>query len=122
MSETADHALRATAHRRNVLWLAALTHRLSGLALVLFLPLHFLVLGLALEGEAALHSAIVWTRIPVVKISEAVLIFLLVAHLLGGMRILVIENLPWRNNQTVQAVIVIGVAILLAALYLLRIF
>jgi fumarate reductase subunit D len=34
--------------RASVLWLAALVHRLSGLALALFLPLHFLTLGLAL--------------------------------------------------------------------------
>jgi len=35
-------------HRTGTLWLAALVHRLSGLALAIFLPLHFLALGLAI--------------------------------------------------------------------------
>ena len=43
-------------HRKSVLWVAALVHRLSGLALAIFLPLHFLTLGLALNGEARLEG------------------------------------------------------------------
>ena len=31
-------------------------HRLSGLALAIFLPLHFLALGLAIDGEARLDG------------------------------------------------------------------
>ncbi|HSR81634.1 MAG TPA: hypothetical protein VLL28_12735, partial [Hyphomicrobiaceae bacterium] len=31
-----------TAHRKSGLWIAAMVHRLSGLALACFLPLHFL--------------------------------------------------------------------------------
>jgi succinate dehydrogenase/fumarate reductase cytochrome b subunit len=34
-----------SAHRRDALWIAAMIHRLSGLALACFLPLHFLTLG-----------------------------------------------------------------------------
>ena len=40
-------------HRRSVLWVAALVHRLSGLALAIFLPLHFLTLGLATRRRSA---------------------------------------------------------------------
>ena len=40
---------------------AALLHRLSGLALLLFLPLHFLALGLALEGAERLQGFLSWT-------------------------------------------------------------
>ena len=43
-------------HARTPLRLAALVHRLSGLALALFLPVHFYVLGLALEGEQSLDG------------------------------------------------------------------
>ena len=39
------------AYRRDALWLAAMVHRISGVLLALFLPLHFLALGLAIEGE-----------------------------------------------------------------------
>lgn len=39
------------AHRNHAGWWAALLHRLSGLALAIFLPLHFLALGTALGGR-----------------------------------------------------------------------
>ena len=39
------------------MWLAALVPRLSGLALAAFLPLHFLVLALAISGETAATAA-----------------------------------------------------------------
>ena len=35
-------------HQKRSLWLVFLLHRLSGLILALFLPVHFYVLGLAL--------------------------------------------------------------------------
>ena len=38
-------------HRSHPLWKAFLLHRISGLALALFLPIHFVILGLALEGS-----------------------------------------------------------------------
>jgi fumarate reductase subunit D len=82
-------------HRRDALWVAALLHRLSGLALAAFLPLHFLALALALNSEAALDGFLSWTAHPVVKVAEMGLIFLLTVHVLGGVRILLIENLPW---------------------------
>ena len=50
------------AHRTNVLgW--ALVHRLSGLALAIFLPLHFLT-RLAIDGEARLESFLRWSDQP----------------------------------------------------------
>ncbi|MDE2636302.1 MAG: succinate dehydrogenase, partial [Chloroflexota bacterium] len=49
--------IHAGAHRGHPLWIAWLVHRLSGLALALFLPAHFLVLGLALNDPAALDGA-----------------------------------------------------------------
>ena len=58
-------------HRTGMLWIAALVHRLAGLALAIFLPLHFLTLGLAIDGEARLESFLRWTDPPLVKLSEA---------------------------------------------------
>ena len=89
----------ATAYRRDGLWLAAMVHRVSGLLLAVFLPLHFLALGLAIEGEARLDGFLAWTAQPLVKIAEIGLVALLAVHLLGGVRVLVIENLPWRAGQ-----------------------
>ena len=87
------------AHRRDALWIAAMVHRISGLALACFLPLHFLALGLAIDGEARLDGFLKWTANPVVKLAETGLVFLLAVHMLGGLRVLVIENLPWREGQ-----------------------
>ena len=49
---------RATfpANRRRLLWLAAMVHRVSGIGLACFLPLHFYVLGMAIDGEARLDT------------------------------------------------------------------
>src|SRR6202011_1066977 len=68
---------RGTAHRGSALWIAAMVHRLSGLALAIFLPLHFLALGLAIDGEARLENFLRWTDQPLVKFAESGLLFLL---------------------------------------------
>ena len=107
-------------HRSNALWLAFLVHRLSGVALALFLPLHFLALGLALDGEARLDGFLKWTANPFVKLAETGLVFVLAVHMLGGIRILVIENLPWREGQKRIATAGLAVAALAALAFLLR--
>jgi fumarate reductase subunit D len=76
---------------------AFIVHRVSGLALAFFLPLHFLVLSQALQGAAALDRLIKLTDAPLVKLSEWILVTLLALHLMGGVRVLVIEFLPWRG-------------------------
>lgn len=73
----------------------ALVHRLSGIALAIFLPAHFWVLGRALELDAFLA----WTQQPLVKFAEWGLVLLLAAHLGGGLRVLALELLPWRDWQ-----------------------
>ena len=73
-------------------WLAH-AHRLSGIALALFLPAHFWVLGRALELDAFLA----WTEQPLVKVGEWGLVLLLALHLAGGLRVLLLEFLPWRD-------------------------
>lgn len=109
-----------TAYRREPLWRAAMIHRVSGILLACFLPLHFLALGLAIEGEARLDGFLKWTQQPLVKLAEFGLVFLLAVHLLGGLRILVIENMPWRDGQKRLAMWVIAGAAAVAVLFLLR--
>jgi fumarate reductase subunit D len=94
--------------QRHLGFFAALGHRLSGLFLALFLPAHFLVLGLALEGDAALEGAICWSDQPLVKMAEWGLVVLLTLHLSFGLRVLVLEFMPWRDSR--KAMIGLGAA------------
>ena len=115
-------APRTTAYRRDTLWRAAMIHRVSGLALACFLPLHFLALGLAIESEARLDGFLKWTQSPLVKLAETGLVLLLAVHLLGGLRVLVIENLPWRDGQKRMALLVAATALVVAAFFLLTVY
>jgi len=76
---------------------AFLVHRVSGIALAAFLPLHFWALSRALAGEPALEDFLRWTDRPSVRIAEWGLVLLLAAHLGGGVRVLMLEFLPWRE-------------------------
>jgi fumarate reductase subunit D len=114
------HPQHNAGHRRNALWLAAMVHRLSGLALACFLPLHFLALGLAIRGAGALDGFLQWTQNPLVKLAETGLVFLLAVHMLGGIRLLVIENLPWRPGQKEIATGALAIASLVALAFLVR--
>jgi fumarate reductase subunit D len=107
-------------HRRDPLWIAAMVHRISGLALACFLPLHFLALGLAIDGEARLDGFLRWTTSPLVKIAETGLVFLLAVHMLGGIRLLVIENLPWCEGQKQLVTAALAAAALAAIVFIVR--
>ncbi len=101
-------------------WWAFLVHRLSGIALALFLPVHFWALGTALGGEAALDAFLAWTDRPLVKFAEWGLVVLLAAHLAGGLRLLALELLPWHDWQkgllalAAGATLAVGLAVALA--------
>jgi len=99
---------------------AFLGHRLSGLLLALFLPLHFLSLGLAIEGEAKLDALLHWADSPLVKAGEWVLVVLLTAHLSFGLRVLAIEFLPWRGSLKSVVSLGSGAALLVGAVFLLN--
>jgi fumarate reductase subunit D len=70
---------------------AFLMHRLSGLGLAVFLPAHFWALGQALQGAAALDGFLRLTDQPLFKLAEWGLVILLSLHMMGGVRILLIE-------------------------------
>lgn len=108
--------------RRHPGFLLAMAHRLSGLALAVFLPLHFLTLGAALKGAAALDATLRLVDLPLFKLAEWALVVLLAVHLGCGIRLLVIEFRPWsgpRKNWVagiVGAGIAAGLAFALALL------
>lgn len=79
---------RARAH--SAYW-AFLLHRLSGLGLAVFLPLHFWALGQALQGAAALDGFLKFADQPLFKFAEWGLVILLALHMMGGVRLLLIE-------------------------------
>lgn len=106
--------------RAHTLWLAFVLHRLSGLGLALFLPLHFLVLSKALTAPEQLDSVLQLTDNPAVKLAEFGLVFLLSVHLFGGLRLLVLEWLPWTNGQKTLAAGVVGAAVLVSLSFFLN--
>lgn len=112
--------IAASKHRRSPLWIASLIHRLSGLALAMFLPIHFFVLGLAFGGGDRLDAFLRFSDQPLVKVAEGGLMFLLTVHLLGGLRVLLIENFPWREEQKQMATIAAALSALVAFIFLLR--
>ena len=75
-------------------WVAHV-HRVSGIALAVFLPVHFWALGDALQ----LDSFLAWTERPLVKLGEWAIVLALAAHLGGGLRVLALEFLPWLDWQ-----------------------
>ena len=92
----------------------ALVHRLSGIALALFLPVHFWALGRGLELQAFLA----WTEQPLVIAAEWGMVVLLAAHLGAGLRVLAIELLDWHEWQkslaAVAAALTLGVGLAFA--------
>jgi fumarate reductase subunit D len=103
-------------------YLAFVVHRVSGLLLALFLPLHFWALGQAINGEAALGSFLRWTESPLLKFAETGLVILLAAHLAGGVRLLLIEFAGWRNWQRGAVAVTAGFALATGLLFLLNVF
>ena len=87
-------------------WVAHL-HRISGIALAIFLPLHFWALGNALQ----LDSFLAWTEQPLVKAGEWAIVVALAAHLAGGLRVLAIEFLDWHEWQKSLAAIAAAVTL-----------
>jgi fumarate reductase subunit D len=102
-------------------FVAALVHRLSGLALALFLPMHFLVLGLALEADS-FTGVIAWTNQPLVKISEALMVGALAVHFAGGVRLLAVEFFGLTRAQSVWIACAFAFGLGIGVLFLMRAF
>ena len=108
--------------RNHPAWWAFAVHRVSGVLLTLYLPAHFWALGQALQGEEKLGAFLRWTEQPLVKLAEIVLVLLLAAHLTGGLRLLALENMPWRDTYKNIAALAVAGAFFVACGFLLRAF
>ena len=112
-----------TAFRRNdvrarghAAYWAFVVHRISGIALALFLPVHFFVLSQALTHPAQLDEFLAWTRAPAVKAAETALVLALAAHVAGGVRLLFVEFVGWRADWQKTVLALAGAAALAYAL------
>ena len=105
--------------RNHPAYWAFLVHRVSGIALALFLPAHFLVLGSAIRGAAALDEIVRWSEQPLVRGGEWILVTLLAAHLAGGLRLLALEFLPWRDRQKTLAALAAAFALFVGLVFAL---
>ncbi len=102
-------------------FLAAILHRLSGIALAIFLPLHFLALATALNGANAFDAFLQLTRQPFVKFAEWGIVVALAVHMTLGLRLLAIEFFDFREktlavlSACLAAVFAVGLAFVLNA-------
>ena len=107
-------------YRTHTLWVAFLLHRISGVALALFLPLHFWVLSYALTAPETLDGLLRWTDLGIVKFAEFGLVFLLSVHMFGGLRLMALEWLPWTSGQKTAAASAVAASTLVAGAFFLR--
>ena len=109
--------MRSTFVRRNDLrsrahagYWAFVAHRVSGIVLALFLPVHFFVLSRALTQPQRLDRFFAWTQQPAVKLAETLLVLALAVHLAGGVRLLFAEFVGWRAEAQKTAIALVGAA------------
>ena len=112
--------MKKGAHRNHPHYWAFVLHRISGLLLALFLPAHFYVLGLAIEGTAAMDGFLSWSATPFAKIMETGLVVLLAAHLTGGLRLLALEFIATRESSRIAVAIGAGIALCTGLIFLLN--
>lgn len=112
--------MKAAVSRAHPLWLAYILHRMSGLLLALFLPLHFWVLAMAVTDPTRFDGFIAITEIGVVKLAEFGLVFLLAVHMFGGLRLMAMEWLPWSAPQKTLAAGAAAMSFFIATIFFMQ--
>ncbi len=107
--------------RSHPAYVAFVVHRVSGLLLTLFLPLHFWALGQALHGAEGLDNFLAWADRPLVKFAETGLVLMLALHLAGGLRLFALELLAWRDWQKSLPGVAAAVSLAITLLFALRV-
>lgn len=108
-------------HHKQPGFIAALLHRVSGIALALFLPLHFVALGTALNGASGLDTFLDATSGPAVKAAEWGIVVALAMHLALGLRVLAIEFLLVRERTAVAVSACLAAALAIGLAFLLNV-
>lgn len=107
-------------HRDHANYWAFVVHRVSGLALAVFLPIHLNLMVVGIKDAAAFDGFLAWTEMPLVKLAEAGLVACLALHLTGGLRVLAVEFLPWSERQKTAIAISFGLSFAAALAFLLN--
>ena len=102
-------------------FIAALLHRLSGIALAIFLPLHFLALATALDGAKALDAFLTVTRQPLVAFASAGIVIALAIHLTLGLRVLAIEFLDFREKTLAALSVCVAAVFAVGLIFILNV-
>jgi fumarate reductase subunit D len=63
-----------------------------------------------------------WTESPWVRLAETGLVILLAAHLAGGLRIMALELLAWRDGQKTAIALSAGASLAIGLAFLLQVF
>lgn len=107
--------------RAHPLWVAYILHRISGIGLALFLPVHFWILAMAMTDPAKLDGFLDMSNAAVIKLAEFGLVFLLAVHMFGGLRLMAMEWLPWTAPQKTLAATAMAVSLLIAVMFFLQV-
>jgi fumarate reductase subunit D len=101
-------------------FLAAMLHRLSGIALAIFLPMHFVALGTALGSADSFQSFLGVTHNAFVRVAEWGLVTALGLHMALGLRVLAIEFLAVRERGAIVVSACVAGSIAVGLLFLLN--
>jgi fumarate reductase subunit D len=101
-------------------FLAAMLHRLSGVALAIFLPLHFIALGTVLGGADSFQSFLGVSHNLFVRIAEWGLVTALGMHMALGIRVLAIEFFAVRERSAIVVSGCVACSLTVGLLFLLN--
>lgn len=101
-------------------FLAAMLHRLSGIALAIFLPAHFVALGTALNGADSFQSFLGVTHNGFVRVSEWGLVTALGLHMALGIRVLAIEFFAVQERGAIVVSVCVACSVTVGLLFLLN--
>ena len=73
--------------------------RVSGVVLLLYLILHLFTLGAIMDGAAVYDRAMAALDRPVIKLGEALLIWVVFFHALNGIRLVLLGLFPSMNHR-----------------------
>ena len=102
-------------------FVAALLHRLAGITLAIFLPVHFWALSGALNGADVLDKFFRATDTPLVKLAEGAIVVALALHMALGLRVLAIEFLPVRERTRVVISVCLAAGFAVGLMFLLNV-
>lgn len=102
-------------------FVAALIHRLAGIALAIFLPVHFYALAGALDGADVLDKFLKITDRPMIKFGEGAIVVALALHMALGLRVLAIEFLPVRERTRLALSLCVAAALAVGLAFLLNV-